>query len=221
MFHGASCRTLCIVEKLSMRMGALTWFEIVWSYDVEAIDYWIIFRNEKTKENRNWKLYWNFWALLVLLEPTWEPDGGLRVAPFLIPAQPRVGVFLRENCCVWVLGFAEFRVLCFCFCGKTFRGRLFCFVLFVCLFGCCCGAWEWESFIARYVWRRRWCAGDGTLLLFFFVLFSEVEKTLNWFFFLRMGKLGSPERVATAVWSLLKKISSIVSYSFPQGSKRL
>jgi hypothetical protein len=81
---------------------------------------------------------------------------------------------------------------------------LFCFVLFcfVCLFGCCCGAWEWESFIARYVWRRRWCAGDGTLLLFFFVLFSEVEKSLNWFFFLRMGKLGSPERVVTAVWSL-------------------
>lgn len=34
---------------------------------------------------------------------------------------------------------------------------------------------------------------------FFFFLFSEVEKSLNWFFFLRMGKLGSPERVVTAV----------------------
>jgi len=56
MFHGASCHALhivgklsmsmgaltwfeIIVEKLSMSMGALTWFEIVWSYDVEAIDY--------------------------------------------------------------------------------------------------------------------------------------------------------------------------------------
>ncbi len=29
--------------KLSMSRGALTWFETVWSYGVEAIDYWIIF----------------------------------------------------------------------------------------------------------------------------------------------------------------------------------
>ncbi len=36
-----------------MSMGALTWLEIVWSYGVEAIDYRIIFRNEKMKENRN------------------------------------------------------------------------------------------------------------------------------------------------------------------------
>jgi hypothetical protein len=39
MFHGASCCALCIFGKLLMSMGALTWFEIVWSYGVEAIDY--------------------------------------------------------------------------------------------------------------------------------------------------------------------------------------
>jgi hypothetical protein len=43
----------------------------------------------------------------------------------------RGGAFLRENCGVWVLGFAEFWVLCFCFCGKRIRGRWFCFVLFL------------------------------------------------------------------------------------------
>jgi hypothetical protein len=38
--------------------------------------------------------------------------------------------------------------------------------------------------------RRRWYITS---------FFSEVEKSLNWFFFLRMGKFGSPERVVTAV----------------------
>jgi hypothetical protein len=34
-----TCRALGIFEKLSMSMGALTSFEIVWSYVVEAIDH--------------------------------------------------------------------------------------------------------------------------------------------------------------------------------------
>jgi hypothetical protein len=34
-----SCRTLGIFGKLSMSRGALTWFETVWSYGVEAIEY--------------------------------------------------------------------------------------------------------------------------------------------------------------------------------------
>jgi len=37
---GVSCRTLGIFRKLSMSSrGALTWFETVWSYGVEAIEY--------------------------------------------------------------------------------------------------------------------------------------------------------------------------------------
>jgi hypothetical protein len=38
-----SCHVISIFGKLSMSRGALTWFEIVWSYGVETIDYWIIF----------------------------------------------------------------------------------------------------------------------------------------------------------------------------------
>ncbi len=40
--HGASCRALGIFGKLSvsrLAMGALTWFEKVWSSGVEACDY--------------------------------------------------------------------------------------------------------------------------------------------------------------------------------------
>ncbi len=37
------CHTLGIFGKLSMSRGAPTWFETVWSYGVEAIDYWTIF----------------------------------------------------------------------------------------------------------------------------------------------------------------------------------
>jgi hypothetical protein len=37
--RGASCRTLGIFGKLLMsNKGALTWFEAVWSYGVEAIN---------------------------------------------------------------------------------------------------------------------------------------------------------------------------------------
>jgi len=46
---------------------ALTWFEIVWNYCVEAIDYWNIF-SMKIKLNKNQKFYWSFGAFLVLLE---------------------------------------------------------------------------------------------------------------------------------------------------------
>jgi hypothetical protein len=37
--HHASCHALGIFGKLSMSRGALTWFETVWSYGVESIDY--------------------------------------------------------------------------------------------------------------------------------------------------------------------------------------
>jgi hypothetical protein len=40
--HDTSCCTLHIFLKLSMSRGAPTWFETVWSYSVEVIDYWII-----------------------------------------------------------------------------------------------------------------------------------------------------------------------------------
>ncbi len=42
--HNASCYALNIFEKLLMRIGASTWFETNWSYNVEAIDYWTIFQ---------------------------------------------------------------------------------------------------------------------------------------------------------------------------------
>jgi len=45
-------------------VGAPTWFEIGWSYGVEAIDDWIIF-SIKMKQNRNWKKYWNLGVYLV------------------------------------------------------------------------------------------------------------------------------------------------------------
>jgi hypothetical protein len=38
-----SCHNISIFGKLLMSRGALTWFETVLSYDVEIIDYWIIF----------------------------------------------------------------------------------------------------------------------------------------------------------------------------------
>ncbi len=34
-----SCHALGIFGKLLTRRGALTWFETIWSYGVEAIDY--------------------------------------------------------------------------------------------------------------------------------------------------------------------------------------
>jgi hypothetical protein len=37
---------------LLMGRGALTWFKIIWSYSVEAIDYWTIF-SMKLKENQS------------------------------------------------------------------------------------------------------------------------------------------------------------------------
>jgi hypothetical protein len=41
--HGTSCHALGIFGKLLMNRGAPTWFETVWSYGVEAIDYWTMF----------------------------------------------------------------------------------------------------------------------------------------------------------------------------------
>jgi hypothetical protein len=46
--HGASWCMLRIFRKILMSRGAPTWFETVWSYSVEAIDYWTIF-SMKTK----------------------------------------------------------------------------------------------------------------------------------------------------------------------------
>jgi hypothetical protein len=43
------------------------WFETVWSYGVEAIDYWTKF-SMKIKKNKKWKLYWNLGVLVILLE---------------------------------------------------------------------------------------------------------------------------------------------------------
>jgi hypothetical protein len=37
--HGTSCCALGLFGKLLMNRGAPTWFETIWSYDVEAIDY--------------------------------------------------------------------------------------------------------------------------------------------------------------------------------------
>jgi hypothetical protein len=41
-YSASSCRILGM-GKLFMSKGALTWFKIVWSYSLEAIDYWTIF----------------------------------------------------------------------------------------------------------------------------------------------------------------------------------
>jgi hypothetical protein len=41
--HHTSCHPLDIFRKLSMRRGALTLFDTIWSYHVEAINYWTIF----------------------------------------------------------------------------------------------------------------------------------------------------------------------------------
>jgi hypothetical protein len=41
--HDASCHAPGIFGKLLKTRGALTWFDSVWSYGVEAIDYWTIF----------------------------------------------------------------------------------------------------------------------------------------------------------------------------------
>ncbi len=46
--------------------GEPTWFETLWSYDVEA-DYRTIF-SMKTKQNWNWKPYWNLGVFFMLLE---------------------------------------------------------------------------------------------------------------------------------------------------------
>jgi hypothetical protein len=34
-----SCHAFGILKKLLMNMGAPIWFEIIWNYDVKAIDY--------------------------------------------------------------------------------------------------------------------------------------------------------------------------------------
>jgi hypothetical protein len=47
--------------------GALTWFEIAWSYGVEAIDYWIIF-SIKILIQLKLKIVLEFGAFLALLE---------------------------------------------------------------------------------------------------------------------------------------------------------
>jgi len=58
--HDTSCRALGIFGKLSMlHRLASTWFETVWSYGVEAIDYWTLFSQWKLNQIVNWKLYWN------------------------------------------------------------------------------------------------------------------------------------------------------------------
>jgi hypothetical protein len=41
--HSASCWAHGIFGKLLMSRGALIWFETIWSFDVQVIDYWIIF----------------------------------------------------------------------------------------------------------------------------------------------------------------------------------
>jgi len=63
--------TLDIFGNLLMSKGALTWFETIWSYGVKAIDCWTIF-SMKTRQNQDWKLYWNLRAFLVLLESPWQ-----------------------------------------------------------------------------------------------------------------------------------------------------
>ncbi len=64
--HGTSCHDLSIIEKLSMSKVASTWFEIVWTFGVEAIDYWTIFSiklNEIKTEN-----YIGIWGVLGVIE---------------------------------------------------------------------------------------------------------------------------------------------------------
>ncbi len=50
--------------------GALTWFEIVWSYNVEAIDYWTIF--PMINKFFFLKTVFNLGVFLVLLESAWQ-----------------------------------------------------------------------------------------------------------------------------------------------------
>ncbi len=58
--HGASSHALGFFGKLSMNMGAPTWFENVWNYDVEVLfDYWTIFFYKLNKiETRNCTGIW-------------------------------------------------------------------------------------------------------------------------------------------------------------------
>ncbi len=56
------------LQKALNELGALAWFEIVWSYSVEAIHYWIIFsmkmNNIKTKKcTRFWGHSWHWWKM--------------------------------------------------------------------------------------------------------------------------------------------------------------
>jgi hypothetical protein len=64
----ASFHTLGTFRKLSMSKGAPTWFETVWSYNVQAIDHGTIFSVKTKKKIWSWKLYWNLRAFLALLE---------------------------------------------------------------------------------------------------------------------------------------------------------
>jgi hypothetical protein len=57
--------------KALMIRGALTLFAIVWSYIVEAIDYWTIFPMINFK-NQCKKMYCNLGVFLVLLESPWQ-----------------------------------------------------------------------------------------------------------------------------------------------------
>jgi hypothetical protein len=69
--HGAPCQALHAVllipsKKLLMSRGVPTWFETVWSYSVEAIDYWTIFSMKLYKiETENcigiWRCSWCCW----------------------------------------------------------------------------------------------------------------------------------------------------------------
>jgi hypothetical protein len=71
--YGVSCHDISILGKLLMNRGAPTWFKIVWSYGVEAIDYWIIFsiKINKTKTKNCNRIWGHFsWCLKTLGKPS-------------------------------------------------------------------------------------------------------------------------------------------------------
>ncbi len=67
----ASNRILGLFRKLSRRRrGTWAWFNGVWTFGVEGLEYWMIF-SLKNKLNPNWNFWRNWNVPLVLLERSW------------------------------------------------------------------------------------------------------------------------------------------------------
>jgi hypothetical protein len=91
-------------KKLLVSLESSQWVRVHWlglqsvsSYDVEAIDYWIIF-SMKTKLNWNWNLYWSWGVLCVVGKPSGKSNLIKFISQFSELRHERYG-FLSEICC--------------------------------------------------------------------------------------------------------------------------